>query len=51
MTPNDFQAKLKATTKDSEDIYTSPDFQCDQTGGFTTSLPMLGKRKGVAAAQ
>ncbi|MCQ4022418.1 MULTISPECIES: hypothetical protein [unclassified Ruminococcus] len=38
MTLNDFQAKLKAITRDSEDIYTSPDFQCDQTGGFPTSL-------------
>lgn len=38
MTPDDFQKKLEAITKDADDIYTSPDFQCDQTGGFPTSL-------------
>lgn len=38
MTPDIFQKKLEAITKDADDIYTSPDFQCDQTGGFPTSL-------------
>ncbi len=45
-----FQAKLKAITKDSEDIYTSPDFQCDQSGGFLISLCMCWK-KGKAWLQ
>lgn len=38
MTLDDFQAKLEAIIKNSEDIHTSPDFQCDRTGGFPTSL-------------
>lgn len=43
MTLYDF-TKAKAELKkgvDINDIYTSPDFQCDQTGGFPVSLCVL----------
>lgn len=40
MTAKELYDKIREITKDESelDIYTSPDFQCDQTGGFPTSL-------------
>lgn len=40
MTYQEMQEKIEAMLEkyDSVCIYTSPDFQCDQTGGFPTSL-------------
>lgn len=40
MTYEEMQKKIETMLKkyDSVCIYTSPDFQCDQTGGFPTSL-------------
>ena len=40
MTTKEFCAKRDALISDTDtyDIHTSPDFQCDQTGGFPTSL-------------
>lgn len=38
MTYDDMQKRLEHIIGDESDIYTSPDFQCDQTGGFPTSL-------------
>lgn len=40
MTAKQLYDKIRAITEDESelDIYTSPDFQCDQTGGFPTSL-------------
>ena len=40
MTIDEFEKRIKAITADTDfsDIHTSPDFQCDQTGGFPTSL-------------
>lgn len=37
MTYNELQKKT-AEFYASGEVYTSPDFQCDQTGGFPTSL-------------
>lgn len=37
MTYNELQKKT-AELYASDEVYTSPDFQCDQTGGFPTSL-------------
>lgn len=39
-------SEIKSDT-DISDIYTSPDFQCDQTGGFPTFLCVCFK-KGIA---
>ena len=43
MTIDEFEKRIKAITADTDfsDIHTSPDFQCDQTGGFPTSLLCL----------
>ena len=40
MTYDEFLHQLENLNEDTDaiDIYTSPDFQCDQTGGFPTSL-------------
>ena len=40
MTVEEYEKKIKEIVSeiDLSDIYTSPDFQCDQTGGFPTSL-------------
>ena len=40
MTYDEFMFQLEQLNEDSDiiDIYTSPDFQCDQTGGYPTSL-------------
>ncbi len=40
MTAKELYDKIREITKDESelDIYTSPDFGCDQTGGFPTSL-------------
>lgn len=40
MTYEDMQKRITDIVEksDSADVYTSPDFQCDQTGGFPTSL-------------
>lgn len=40
MTAKELYEKIREITKDESelDVYTSPDFQCDQTGGFPTSL-------------
>ena len=40
MTFDEFMHQLETLNEDTDaiDIYTSPDFQCDQTGGFPTSL-------------
>lgn len=40
MTIQEYEAKIKEITADKSllDIHTSPDFQCDQTGGFPTML-------------
>lgn len=40
MTLNEFEKRIKAITADTDfsDIHISPDFRCDQTGGFPTSL-------------
>lgn len=40
MTVQDYEKKIKeiVSEMDLSDIHTSPDFQCDQTGGFPTSL-------------
>lgn len=39
MTFKDFDKQIEEITgDDSADLYISPDFQCDQTGGFPTSL-------------
>lgn len=40
MTTKEFYAKRDALISDTDTFYihTSPDFQCDQTGGFPTSL-------------
>lgn len=40
MTAKELYDKIQEITKDESEleIYTSPDFQCDQTGGFPTSL-------------
>ncbi len=40
MTYDEFLYKLEQLNEDTDaiDIYTSPDFQCYQTGGFPTSL-------------
>lgn len=40
MTTKEFYAKRDAIISDTDtfDIHTSPDFQCDQTGGFPTSI-------------
>ncbi len=45
MTIKEFYAKRDALISDTFDIYTSPDFQCDQTGGFPTSV-CVGKKAG-----
>ena len=37
MTYDEFKKKT-AEFYESGEVYTSPDFQCDQTGGFPTSL-------------
>lgn len=40
MTVQEYEKKIKEIVSeiDLSDIHTSPDFQCDQTGGFPTSL-------------
>ena len=38
MTFDDFKRKLERTVTDEDEIDTSPDFQCDQTGGYPTML-------------
>lgn len=40
MTAKEFYGKIREITKDKSelDLYISPDFQCNQTGGFPTSL-------------
>lgn len=40
MTAKEFYDRIREITKDKTglDLYTSPDFQCDQTGGFPASL-------------
>lgn len=40
MSYDEFMHQLEQLNEDSDivDIYTSPDFQCDQTGGYPTSL-------------
>lgn len=49
MTYEEMQQKLKTILEkyDPVYIYTSPDFQCDQTGGFPTSLCVCWD-KGIA---
>ena len=40
MSYDEFMHQLEQLNEDTDtiDIYTSPDFQCDQTGGYPTSL-------------
>ena len=40
MTVEEYERKIKEIVSETDlsDIHTSPDFQCDQTGGFPTSL-------------
>lgn len=49
MTYEEMQKRIEAITKNSDSayVYTSPDFQCDQTGGFPTSLCVCWN-KGIA---
>lgn len=46
MTTKEFYAKRDTLISDTDtfDIHTSPDFQCDQTGGFPTSLCVCWKK-------
>ena len=50
MTYDEFLHQLETLNEDTDaiDIYTSPDFQCDQTGGFPTSLC---EGQGLAAVE
>ncbi len=49
MTVQEYEKKIKdiVSEVDFSDIHTSPDFQCDQTGGFPTSLCVCFE-KGLA---
>ena len=44
MTYDEFKKKT-AKFYESGEVYTSPDFQCDQTGGFPTSLCVFWEKQ------
>ena len=52
MTYDEFMHQVETLNEDTDaiDIYTSPDFQCDQTGGFPTSI-CVNWNKGKAWLQ